>query len=91
MVVISIRLATELLLGRCAVPDTANADGILTQHERGTFDELQGLLARRAGIIVQDTTTSSLPEYLNLVSVIGYHMAYDAAVQMGVDACLVDL
>ncbi|KZT01816.1 acyl-CoA dehydrogenase NM domain-like protein [Laetiporus sulphureus 93-53] len=91
MLVISIRLATELLLGRYAVPDTTNADSILAKHERGMFDELRGLLAKTGGHRSTGYNQLVLPECSNLVLAIGHRMAYDAAIEMEVDACLVDL
>ncbi|THH16516.1 hypothetical protein EW146_g4131 [Bondarzewia mesenterica] len=88
---ISIRLASELLLKRYAVPSTSDPTSLLAKHEAGMFEELRGLLAGMRHHRSADFDLYILPECLSLIQAIGHRMVYDAAVAANLDACLVDL
>ncbi|KAI0292231.1 acyl-CoA dehydrogenase NM domain-like protein [Multifurca ochricompacta] len=91
MLGISIRLASELLLGRYALEPPRYPDSLLAQHERGLFSELRGTLA--AAVSHRSTTYERdvLPRSLLLVQAIGHRIAYDAARAEQVDGPLLDL
>jgi acyl-CoA oxidase len=84
-------LASELLLGRYAVPETTDTSSLLAKHESGLFQELRGTLSKldhhRGDLFNQ----LIMPECFGLVKTIGHRMAYDAAVAAQVDPVLVDL
>lgn len=91
LLAISIRYATELLLGRYEVPTASDPKSLLARHERGLFDELRGALAGMSNHRSQEFDRSILPECVGLIQAIGHRIAYEAAVQSDVDSCLVDL
>ena len=84
-------LASELLLDRYAVPDTANSKSLLARHELGIRDELRAALCTMANHRDADFDRAVLPRSLEFVSAMGQRMAYDAAVDANVDQCLIDL
>ncbi|KZS99908.1 uncharacterized protein LAESUDRAFT_709568 [Laetiporus sulphureus 93-53] len=88
---ISVRLATELLLGRYEIPHTSDENSLLYKHEAGMFAELREHLheIKNHRSVAYDRLV--LPDSVPLVQAIGHRIAYDAAVAAGVDACLVDL
>ncbi|KZV73040.1 acyl-CoA dehydrogenase NM domain-like protein [Peniophora sp. CONT] len=89
--VLSIRLASELLLERYAVPETTNPKSLLARHEIGIRDELRATLCTMANHRDAAFDRAILPRSLEFVSAIGQRMAYDAAVDAKVDQCLLDL
>ncbi|KAN0136329.1 acyl-CoA dehydrogenase NM domain-like protein [Lactarius tabidus] len=91
LLVISIRLASELLLGRYALEPPRYPDSLLARHESGLFSELRAVLA--AALSHRSTTYDReiLPRSLPLVLAIGHRIAYDAARAAQVDGPLLDL
>ncbi|PFH57598.1 hypothetical protein XA68_14805 [Ophiocordyceps unilateralis] len=84
VLVLCIRLASELLLGRYAVPKAADPTTLLAQHEAGVWKEASDVLA---GIRAEGGTHRSdvfnariLPRARNLIQAIGDRMSYEAAV-----------
>ncbi|KAJ7612100.1 acyl-CoA dehydrogenase NM domain-like protein [Roridomyces roridus] len=90
--VISIRLASELLLGRYTLPASRYPNSPLARHERGIFNELQAILkGMNNNHRSEDFNAKLLPRSKELVLAIGYRMAYEAALDARVDPLLVDL
>jgi len=88
---ISIRLASELLLGRYALEPPRYTDSLLAQHESGLFSELRAALSAAPGHRSTTYDREVLPRSLPLVLAIGHRIAYDAARAAQVDAPLLDL
>ncbi|KAH9019393.1 acyl-CoA dehydrogenase NM domain-like protein [Lactarius pseudohatsudake] len=88
---ISIRLASELLLGRYALEPPRYPDSLLARHESGLFSELRAVLAAAPGHRSTAYDREVLPRSLPLVLAIGHRIAYDAARAAQVDAPLLDL
>ncbi|KAJ6594365.1 acyl-CoA oxidase [Mycena capillaripes] len=90
--VLCIRLASELLLGRYAVPPPRYPDSLLALHEKAVFVEMRELLK---GINnkhrSEDFNRLLLPRSKALIIAIGQRMAYEAAVDAKVDPVLVSL
>ncbi|KAF7970718.1 hypothetical protein HWV62_23206 [Athelia sp. TMB] len=91
ILVVAIRLATELLLERYAVPPSSNPTSLLARHELSLFAELQAQLRAMPSHRAPDFDTQNLPSCVPLVTAIGHRMAYDAAVSAGMDAGLLAL
>ncbi|KZP05915.1 acyl-CoA dehydrogenase NM domain-like protein [Athelia psychrophila] len=91
LLVVAIRLATELLLERYAVPPPADPSSLLAQHERGLFTELQKQLKTMRSHRSPEFDKQNLPMCLPLVMAIGQRMAYESAVAAHVDHALLDL
>lgn len=89
--VLSIKLASELLLQRYRVPQAAEPKCLLALHEEGLFRELRLLLKNIGHHRAPEFDRLVLPYCLPLVQAIGHRMAYDAAVSAGVDPSLIDL
>ncbi|KLO06946.1 acyl-CoA dehydrogenase NM domain-like protein [Schizopora paradoxa] len=97
--VLSIRLASELLLGRYALPKPRYPHCLLAQHEAGLFAECHSLLSSiSAGGSGGESNHRGdafnrliLPQARPLVEAIGHRMAYEAALDAGVDAPLLAL
>ncbi|KAI0292232.1 acyl-CoA dehydrogenase NM domain-like protein [Multifurca ochricompacta] len=88
---ISIRLASELLLGRYALEPPRYPDSLLAQHERGLFSELRAILAAAPSHRSSTYDRDVLPRSLPLIQAIGHRIAYDAARAAQVDPPLLDL
>ncbi|KAH8834131.1 acyl-CoA dehydrogenase NM domain-like protein [Flagelloscypha sp. PMI_526] len=90
VLVLCLRLASELLLGRYDVHPSDNRTSILTMHEESLFD-----IARRNVLSTPSRgdgfSRHILPQCENLIRSIGYRMAYDAALMANVDPLLVDV
>lgn len=88
---LSIRLTTELLLGRYELPRSTHPDSLLARHEIGIFEEHRRFIATVSRHRSQEVNRRILPHCQAMVEAIGHRMAYDAAVASGVEPCLVDL
>lgn len=79
-------LASELLLGRYSLPETTNPSSLLARHEAGLFAE-----ARTAMSSLGSSHRSEgfnrlvLPLCQPMIEAIGHRMAYDAAVERGIN------
>ncbi|TFY78617.1 hypothetical protein EWM64_g5393 [Hericium alpestre] len=90
--VISIRLASELLLKRYGLPASTNPSSLLARHEQGLLAEHKALLAQHGGAHRSAAFTNLfLPNCEKIVSAIGHRMAYDAAVAAGLDSRVLDI
>ncbi|PYI11763.1 acyl-CoA dehydrogenase NM domain-like protein [Aspergillus sclerotiicarbonarius CBS 121057] len=92
VLVLCIRLATELLLGRCSVPAARHPCSLLARHEAGLLAENRDLLRTMPhGHRSEKYNNLILPRCRPLVEAIGHRMAYDAALDAGVDRDLLSL
>ncbi|TFK37276.1 hypothetical protein BDQ12DRAFT_685596 [Crucibulum laeve] len=86
VLVLSIRLASELLLGRYKLPASRYPTCALALHEKGIFRRMRTILSE-----ITDTHRGEqfnrrlLPHSLTLAQAIGHRMAYEAALDAGVD------
>ncbi|OJI82939.1 hypothetical protein ASPTUDRAFT_124765 [Aspergillus tubingensis CBS 134.48] len=81
----SIRSATELLLGRFRIPDAKTPDSLLGRHEAGFIAEMEESLKRAKGHRTPEYNSLVLPRCRPMLLAIGQRMAYEAAVDAGVD------
>ncbi|EGN94823.1 hypothetical protein SERLA73DRAFT_62084 [Serpula lacrymans var. lacrymans S7.3] len=91
VLVLSIRLASELLLGRYSMPPSTEPDSLLARHEAGLFKELGQLLTNITHHRSEKFNNLILPQCMPLVEAIGHRMAYDAAVKEGVPSYISNL
>ncbi|KAJ6613058.1 hypothetical protein B0H10DRAFT_1806269 [Mycena sp. CBHHK59/15] len=90
--VICIRLASELLLGRYSLPGPRHPNSTLALHEQAVFAEMRELLrGMNSNHRSEEFNRLLLPRSVALVFAIGQRMAYEAAVNRGVDPLLIDL
>lgn len=88
---LSIRLATEILLGRYALPPPADPQCLLARHEASLISEARSILSTLSSHRSPDFNRLILPMCMPLVEAIGHRMAYDASVAAQVPQCLIDL
>lgn len=84
-------LATEILLGRYSMIPSTNGESLLARHEVGVFDSCRERLSHMSSHRSPDFGRFILPQAMRLVEAIGQRIAYDAAVNLGVEQCLIDL
>ncbi|OQE37980.1 hypothetical protein PENCOP_c009G08686 [Penicillium coprophilum] len=90
--VLSIRLTSELLLNRYKMPPPKNPTSYLAKHEQGLLDELRRMTkANSGGHRGEDFDRLILPRSQDFVHAIGCRIAYEAAVDAGVNTDLVAL
>lgn len=78
--VLCIRLASEVLLGRYAPPKARDPQCLLARHESGVWDEARQICASlKGGHRSKDFNARILPLSLPLVQATGQRMAYEAA------------
>ncbi|KAJ5436751.1 Acyl-CoA dehydrogenase/oxidase [Penicillium cf. griseofulvum] len=83
--VLSIRLASELLLNRYKMPPAKDPTSYIAQHEQGLLDELHRMTKTiSGGHRGEDFNRLILPRSQELVQAIGYRIAYEAAIEAGV-------
>ncbi|KUJ13020.1 putative acyl-CoA oxidase [Mollisia scopiformis] len=86
-----IRLATELLIGRYALPAPTNPSCFLALHEAGLFQEARSLMSTMSSHRSPEFNQLILPLCQPLVESIGERMAYEAAVADNIDKDILDL
>ncbi|KAH8898182.1 acyl-CoA dehydrogenase NM domain-like protein [Thozetella sp. PMI_491] len=81
VLVLCIRLASEVLLGRYQIPPARDPDCLLAQHERRVWAEVRETAAQVAGTQARSTAFNHhiLPRCRALVVATGQRMAYEAA------------
>ncbi|KAK0465878.1 uncharacterized protein EV420DRAFT_798851 [Desarmillaria tabescens] len=90
VLVLSIRLASELLLGRYSVPGTLDTNSLLARHESAIFDKYAAMVEEH-GHRGDHYRGFILPQSQTIIKSIGHRMAYDAAVTHGVPRALIDV
>ncbi|KAJ4490548.1 acyl-CoA oxidase [Lentinula aciculospora] len=89
---ISIRLISELLQGKYRLPEPKYPDTLLYKHEQGLWKEAKDRYSKISGTHrSEEFNNAILPLCRPLVEFIGHRMAYDAALDLGVDPTLVKL
>ncbi|KAJ6003490.1 acyl-CoA oxidase [Penicillium sp. IBT 35674x] len=84
--VLAIRLASELLIGRYQAPPPKDPSSALARHEAGLFAEARESMKLFGNKHRSEAFNRSiLPLALPLVRAIGYRMAMEAAVEVGID------
>ncbi|TVY33571.1 Acyl-coenzyme A oxidase-like protein [Lachnellula subtilissima] len=92
ILVLCIRLASELLIGRYEMPKPRDPSCLLARYEAGLFKEAQGLLKEIGGKHRSDEFNRLvLPLCQPLIEAIGCRMAYEAAVTANCHADLITL
>ena len=79
----------ELLLGRLEAPPTSNPGSMLYRHEQSLISNLRTVVPA-SGHRNPETEAIILPQCQGLIEAIGHRMAYDAAVEDGLDQHLID-
>ncbi|KAF8510475.1 acyl-CoA dehydrogenase/oxidase [Hysterangium stoloniferum] len=90
VLVCSIRLATEILIGRYELPSSPNPDSLLSKHEQGILNE-NTAVATMYGHRSDTFASRVLPQCQAIVEAIGHRMAYDAALADGIPDSLLQL
>ncbi|EIN11086.1 hypothetical protein PUNSTDRAFT_64010 [Punctularia strigosozonata HHB-11173 SS5] len=88
--VLSIRLATELILGRYALPAPQHPKSLLALHEEGIFAECRAVVTSY-GHRGEEFASLVLHRCESCVQAMGHRMAYDAAIAENVPQVLIDL
>ncbi|KAJ7121122.1 acyl-CoA dehydrogenase NM domain-like protein [Mycena epipterygia] len=88
---ISIRFAVDLILGRVSPPHYAYPNSVLAQHEKSMISELRDIVARSGKHRGSQMDSMILPQCQSLIEAVGHRIAYDAAVESGVDPLIVNL
>ncbi|PWY83648.1 acyl-CoA oxidase [Aspergillus sclerotioniger CBS 115572] len=91
VLVLSIRSATELLLGRYKVPEAKMPGSLLERHEAGFIAELKKLLKEFKQHRSTEYNHYILPRCRSMLLAIGQRMVYEAANDRGVDPDLLAL
>ncbi|KAH8692187.1 hypothetical protein BGW36DRAFT_42969 [Talaromyces proteolyticus] len=90
--VLSIRLATELLIGRYKLPSSTKPLCLLAQHEAGIIAELEQTQNTDANFHRGEEYNARILRHCrSMVVAIGLRMAYEAAAEAGVDPDLLAL
>ena len=84
-------MATELLLRRYSVSQSSNPQSLLSIYELGLFAELEEIVKNMKSHRSEEYNIHILPQCQTLIEAIGHRMAYDAAVSVNLDPCLIDL
>ena len=79
----------ELILGRLEAPPTSNPGGLLYRHEQSLISHLRAMPSA-PGHRNPETESILLPQCQGLIEAIGHRMAYDAAIEDGLDQHLLD-
>ncbi|KAK0475049.1 acyl-CoA oxidase [Armillaria luteobubalina] len=90
VLVLAIRLASELLQGKYSVPSPLYPNSLLAQHEKGVFEEARAL-AKKYGPRSKQYADYILPRSKDLVEAIGHRMAHESALVEGISAVLADI
>ncbi|RXW22621.1 hypothetical protein EST38_g3244 [Candolleomyces aberdarensis] len=91
VLVLSLRLISELLIGRYELPAAQDTNGILYKHERGLFDEAASVLSGLPHHRTDAFNRLILPRCEKLTLSMGYRMAYEAAVEARLDPRIINL
>ncbi|KAJ5100409.1 acyl-CoA oxidase [Penicillium angulare] len=91
VLVLSIRLATEVLLGRYSIPEATQPGCFLAQHEKGIISDLRETNKMISNHRNDEYNRHVLPHLRPMVIAIGQRMAYEAALNAGVDKDLLAL
>ncbi|KAF8962441.1 acyl-CoA dehydrogenase NM domain-like protein [Flammula alnicola] len=89
---LAVRFAVELVIERVKLPKSSNPDSLLAKHESSMFQELRSTLASQFKHHRDpEFQAIILPQCQPLIEAIGHRVAYDAAVEDGVDKRILDV
>ncbi|KAE9387278.1 acyl-CoA dehydrogenase NM domain-like protein [Gymnopus androsaceus JB14] len=88
---LSIRLISEILLGRYCLPASTHPSSPLSLHEKAVLLECQKKLGNMNSHRNQDFNRFILPRCQPIVEAIGHRMTYDAAIDAHLDTTIVNL
>jgi acyl-CoA oxidase len=98
ILVISIRFAIDLVLGRVTPPPSSNPKSRLARHEAGVISRVKSHLSKGQGVMgesgshrTRQVEAAILPLCVPLMQAIGHRMAHDAAVAASVDPVLIEI
>jgi acyl-CoA oxidase len=84
--------AVEILIGRIKLPESRDPNSPLARHESSMFQELRDTLTSRFKHHRDpEFQALILPQCQALIEAVGHRMAYDAAVEDGVDQRVLDM
>ncbi|KAF8189522.1 acyl-CoA dehydrogenase NM domain-like protein [Mycena galopus ATCC 62051] len=91
--VLCIRLATELLIGRYALPPSKYPNSLAARHEAGLFKECREELVNKMGSQHRSDAFNRLilPRCKDLVEAIGQRFFYEAAKETGLEQAVLDV
>lgn len=89
--VLSIRLASEIIIGRYDVPLSSNPNSLLARHESSLIHEARQRLGSMRSHRSDEFNRHILPTCLQIVEAMGSRFAFDAAVEQRVDPRLIDM
>lgn len=91
--VLCIRLATELLIGRYSLPPPKYPDTLAARHEAGLFAEAREQLKNQMGGQHRSDAFNRLmlPRCKGLVEAIGQRFFYEAAKEAGIEQAVLDV
>lgn len=84
-------LASELLLHRYELPSTTNPTSLLARHEEGILEEAQKSLRETSNHRSDAFNRKMLPLSEKIIQSIGHRLAYDAAIDAGLDSRILNL
>ncbi|QMW46282.1 hypothetical protein G4B11_009737, partial [Aspergillus flavus] len=89
---LSIRLASELILGKYTMPPPRYPFSLLAVYETGLFQHARDIVNSLGGAYRKaEFNTRILPRCQTLVEAVGHRLAYEAALDAGVASELLDL
>jgi acyl-CoA oxidase len=89
---LSIRFSMDLLLGRIEAPPSSNLESLLSKHEASMISDMRAELAQfSSGSRDPAFESRFTPRALPLIEAVGHRMAYEAAVQSGLERSIIDL
>ncbi|KAF9457437.1 hypothetical protein BDZ94DRAFT_1292410 [Collybia nuda] len=88
---LSIRLCSELLLERYELPTSTHPSSPLAQHENSLLASNRAIILSMVHHRASDFNDRILPHCQSVIEAIGLRMAYDAAVDAGLDAQIIDV
>jgi len=91
VLVVCIKVISEILLGRYSLPPPVDSSHILSQHETMLFDEYQKIIASFPATHSNHANKILFPVCERLAMVAGYRLAYEAAKASNVCEKLLDV
>ncbi|KAK0234214.1 hypothetical protein IW262DRAFT_1470776 [Armillaria fumosa] len=79
VLMLCIRLASELLIGRYSIPETLNSNSLLAKHESAIFNRYTTMVEEH-GHRGDRYRSFILPQSQTIMESIGHHMAYNSAI-----------
>ncbi|KAF8992115.1 acyl-CoA dehydrogenase NM domain-like protein [Cyathus striatus] len=93
ILVLSIRLAMDILMGKYIMPPPADASSLLATHESALIQECREKMRSHSKSLdmTEAINRYALPSCQKIVEAIGHRIAYEAAIEAQLPQCIVDL